>query len=235
MIRNSLTDSFIIGVTNVVNSLLSTLSDCGVYLNAGKEYGVASTKSFTSQVIVLFLICLHLTRPLLESDYCNKILCFISRSSLDLLEHLDTEMRELSERIFILCKNKSSIFILGSGYNRIIAYESALKIKELSYFHAEGYSLGSLKHGPFALIERGTPVILLTSGVMDNKIKICYEELKSREAEPFIIGENNDVSLYPLCDLWNVISMQYLSYYLCILRGNDPDFPRNLAKVVSVD
>lgn len=239
------TDSTIIGVVNVPDSLIARESHCGSYLNAGREVAVASTKAFTSQIIVLTLINiwfsqLHNKFPKLRQEYIS---C---------LRQVPTQVQETIELCKPLCKdiakqlvNKKSLFILGKNKSYPIAREGSLKIKEITYIHAEGYSGSSLKHGPFGLLEEGFPVILLapkddTYAKMTN----VYEEVLSRNAKVYFITDDIECKypnkvILPSNKFFNyllsVIPLQLISYYLSIEKGYNPDFPRNLAKVVTVE
>ncbi len=242
---------FLIGVVNVVDSLIAREVDCGVYLNAGREIGVASTKSFTSQVIILSLMAIWFSQK--KEINLNKRRCYIKD-----LRNLHINI----EKVINKCHNKMetyvsffntfpSCFLLGKGRARAIALEGALKIKEISYIHAEGYSASSLKHGPLALLEKGFPVILLhTHSCDESKIHNVYKEIKSRGAKViYITYENNtefiedeDLIISIGCDsnnifsdLLTIIPLQFLSYYIAIYKNYNPDMPRNLAKVVTVE
>ncbi len=235
--------SYVMGVTNVIDSQIARDTEFGVYLNAGKEFGVASTKSFTSQVIILILISLWFSNLKGKQNeeynlFLNDINIF-SKKTKNIIEYIDIQVKSVVDKI--IASKSNSLFILGKEYNKVIAFEAALKIKELSYFHAEGYSIGSLKHGPFALIEENTPIIFLISSSDDiNKVNSNIQEVKSRKALVIIIGNHidadiniNDTNKFEF--LWNAIAMQLLAYYLCVKTGKNPDFPRNLAKVVTVE
>jgi glucosamine--fructose-6-phosphate aminotransferase (isomerizing) len=238
------TEMPIIGITNVIDSDIAKNTDCGIYLNAGREFGVASTKSFTSQIIILFLLSiwfLNLKDKIFlnqEKIWLDDLIKFISKTDL-IINMLNDKIKLIADQIIETKKN--SLFILGKNYNKVIAYESALKIKELSYYHAEGYALGALKHGPFALIEDNTPIIFLVSPEDDiNRINSNLEEVKARGALSIIIGFHPDADISINIDnkfhfIWNAVAMQLLGYYLCVNTNKNPDFPRNLAKVVTVD
>jgi glucosamine--fructose-6-phosphate aminotransferase (isomerizing) len=230
---------FVLSIVNVEGSLIARDSDCCIYLKAGRENGVASTKSFTSQVLVLLLVALWLKAD--EKWY--RSLVFLPNAVCKTLE-LNEKCREIASKI----KEEKHIFILGKGFSESIAKEGSLKIKEISYIHAEGYSGGSLKHGPFALIEKNTPIILIMPDDEHfNKMMNAAEEVKCRGANVIIItdreiGNDNifdDVITIPKCGklahLLAVIPLQLLAYELSIQKGINPDFPRNLAKVVTVD
>ena len=183
-----------IGVVNSVDSLIARETDCGVYLNAGREVAVASTKSFTNQCIVLSLIALWFSQQLKNhSEKRRKIINDIRNIPYHIqciFDEIDN-IKQIANDINKL--NKNSMFILGKGSNEAIAKEGALKIKEVSYIHAEGYSSSSLKHGPFALIENNLPIILIDiDGIYRDKTRNVYEEIKSRGAYVLIISDDNE-------------------------------------------
>ena len=237
---------FLIGVINVVDSMIARETHCGCYLNAGREVGVASTKSFTSQVIIMALISIwfsqiHNSNELKRTKYIS---C-LRNLSVDIKNTIEISK---SNKNKILNKlNKENIFILGKGRSEAIAKESSLKIKELTYIHAEGYSGSSLKHGPFALLDEKLPVILISpSDEHLTKMVNVYEEVKSRHAPILFItdSENNNLEKDELLvlpyneifgDLLSVIPLQLASYYIALERNINPDFPRNLAKTVVVE
>lgn len=246
-------DLFMIGVINVVDSLIAREVDCGVYLNAGREVGVASTKSFTSQIIILSLMAIWFAQK-------RGINLNIRRKYINDLRNLHMNIEKILEK----CLNKmndflelfekfSSCFILGKGRSYPIALEGSLKIKEVSYIHAEGYNASSLKHGPLALLEEGFPVILINSNFYDSsKIHNCYREIKSRgsnvlyltienEKDVNFLDENDKVFSINLnttntfSELLTIIPIQFLAYYIALSKNLNPDMPRNLAKVVTVE
>ena len=235
---------FIIGVVNVVDSMISRESNCGCYLNAGREVAVASTKSFTSQVILLSMIAIWFAQTHKIND--NKRLQYISdirKLSNDISQVLSDG--EKYKTFVSQLYNKKSMFILGKGNLEAIAKESSLKIKEVSYIHAEGYSGSSLKHGPFGLLEKDFPVILIDSDQSHySKMTNVYEEIKSRHAKIITISNNYNLErenliLIPqnktFSNILSVIPMQLISYEISIKKEINPDFPRNLAKVVTVE
>jgi glutamine---fructose-6-phosphate transaminase (isomerizing) len=191
-----------ISIVNVVGSLIARSTGIGVYLNAGRENAVASTKAFTSQVTVLALVALWFRQQREERD--NLVVSPLRRELLDALQRLPISFG-MAFRTREKCKNwakqlqeKEHLFVLGKGYAEPIAYEGALKIKEMTYLHAEGYSGGALKHGPFALIEGdgqsahgATPVIVI---ILDddhaNHMRTAAEEVKARGAKVFVITDN---------------------------------------------
>jgi glucosamine--fructose-6-phosphate aminotransferase (isomerizing) len=239
----------VIGIVNVVGSLISRESDCGVYLNAGREVAVASTKAFTSQVIVLALVAIWFSQnrgdkmksrqKLIIDDIRN-----LSFKFTDIIKNISFIIKdELLQKL----KNKQHMFILGRGFAYPIACEGSLKIKEISYIHAEGYSGGALKHGPFALIEKGTPIIMIIlEDEYKDKMFSAAEEVRARGAHTIAITNfkmNNsvfdDVISIPDCGVMSsllaILPLQYLSYKLALELGYNPDYPRNLAKAVVVD
>jgi glucosamine--fructose-6-phosphate aminotransferase (isomerizing) len=256
-----------IGVINVVDSLISREVDCGVYCNAGQEIGVASTKSFISQVVCLSMISLWFSKlqninSKLRLNYI-KDLNNLSNDISMTLENIGIKIEKIAEDF-----KYNNLFILGKGSDEFIAKEGSLKIKELTYIHSEGYSSSSLKHGPFALLNKDFPVILLNlEQIHNDKIMNCYEEIKSREAPIILISnnpnkyevlfsnknfkediignvedflKNNDKCIIipenrSYASLLGIIPLQLLAYYVSINRGINPDKPKNLAKVVSVD
>jgi glucosamine--fructose-6-phosphate aminotransferase (isomerizing) len=234
-----------IGVVNVVDSLIAREVDCGSYLNAGKEFAVASTKSFTSQVIVLSMIAIWISQ--------EKNIHFVKRKQY--IEDLQTLNRDIiatidkseieMEHFLSLFTDKKSCFILGKGLSESVAKEGSLKIKEVSYIHSEAYSSSSLKHGPFALLESNFPVILIQpKDEYYSKNESVYHEITSRNANVMTITNHPEhdkpnTFLIPcsnktFASLLAIIPIQFLSYKLAISYNYNPDMPRNLAKVVSV-
>ena len=240
---------FTISIVNVVNSLIAREADCGIYINCGRENGVASTKSFTSQVIAMALLSIYLSQLKHEID-TKTIRKQIIRSILDLPLDIENCLK-----IFDDCKllipelmNKNSCFILGRKLCEPIAREGALKMKEISYIHAEGYPSGSLKHGPFAMIEDGTPIFILSPDMdSDDRCYSLAEEVKSRGALTILITNCTEVRRELFDYIINIpynkyfgnllanIPLQIIAYELSIAKNINPDRPRNLAKVVTVD
>ena len=232
-----------LGVVNVVDSLIAREVHCGVYLNACREVSVASTKSFTSMCLVLSLISIWFYQLKVTRQNTNIIrnIKNIQCLSKQIGVTLDICKTELLKYLYKL--DKRSMFILGRGKMEAVSREGSLKIKEVSYIHAEGYSTSSLKHGPFALLEVGFPVIL----VIDTTNKYfglnAYEEIKSRGAFILVITEIEDLEVNEKIvvpynkdyqEIINVVVFQYLAYLLSIKKRINPDKPRNLAKVVTV-
>ena len=228
------------GVVNVVDSMIARETNCGVYLNAGREVGVASTKSFTNQCVVLSMIaiwfsqnrgtCMERRRQMIN-DLRN--LPFHIENIFNHIENLENFVKS-----FI---NQTSCFILGKGKNKAIAKEGALKIKEIAYIHAEGFSSSSLKHGPFALIEENLPIIILdVDDENREKNRNAYQEIMARNAFIMRISDTTEgeLKIDKNVTFGGVIAniyIQLLSYQLSVQQGYNPDFPKNLAKVVTVE
>lgn len=245
---------FTIGVVNVVDSLIAREVDCGCYLHAGREVAVASTKSFTSQCVLLVMIAVwfsQIQEPKIKKSIQRKrIISDIRNLSHDIVKTL--ELREKIKSIVDIFTDHPSCFLLGKGRSEAIAHEGALKIKEITYIHAEGYSSSSLKHGPFALLQKGFPVIMLTPNDEHySKTQNATEEVKSRYAKVIRILEENENSNaseksydaddlivpanHTFAPLLQIIPIQLLSYEIAKVRNLNPDMPRNLAKVVTVE
>lgn len=242
--RNSGHNLTTIGVINVVDSLIAREVDCGVYLNCGRENGVASTKAFSSQVIVLTLIAIWFAQNDCETKEKRKIyLDKIKRLQNDIITTID-QNTEICQKVAQYLLNQNSIFILGKNTFEPIAREGSLKIKEIGYIHAEGYSSSALKHGPYALLDDGFPVVLITPHdeyFMRNQSTL--DELKARGA--YVIGisdtELSDkydvkikISKNSFSEITSIIPLQLIAYYLSVLKNIDPDRPRHLAKTVTV-
>ncbi len=228
-----------LNVISIVNSLTSSLereSDAALGLHCGPEIGVAATKSFTSQLVIFYKIMEHLSDQNLAFDFA-----LVSKAISKILDEEPSIMKLAKE-----LKHASDIYILGRGIHYPIAKEGALKIKELSYIHAEGFPTGELKHGPLALMDKSCFVIVINpedSAYQDNISNIL--EVKSRGAKIIGISNKNHETydywikipkmdpdiLYPLVE---IIPFQLLAYYTALERGEDPDYPRNLAKCVTV-
>jgi len=236
-------DVITIGVVNVVDSLIAREVDCGCYLNAGREVGVASTKSFTSQVIVLSMMAIWFAQ--VHDVNLRKRIKHI-RDLRKLYIDIDYTLKKNNVDQFLdMFKTQKSCFVLGKDKAEAIAQEAALKIKEISYIHAEAYSSSSLKHGPFALLEKDFPVILIAP---ENKYFAknmnAYEEIKSRYATIILVTDKDDLGLpntmlvaknESYAGLLCIIPLQILAFKLSIYKGCNVDMPRNLAKVVTVE
>lgn len=243
-----------ISVINTVNSLIARITQCGVYANASRENGVASTKSFIAQVVVLSLISIWINQNKYstkeEETKRLKMVSSLSNLPLDIEAcfTLFPNIHHISSQLLSIISNKTnnSLFILGSGLGFYIAKEGALKIKEISYIHAEAYSLLDLKHGPFALIEENTPIIVIAHDKKSyERAKNICSEIKSRNGMIILISSFKKI---PNCDyhiqvpynqeftfLLCVIPLQILAYELSLAKGLNPDFPKNLAKCVTVN
>jgi glucosamine--fructose-6-phosphate aminotransferase (isomerizing) len=244
-----------IGIINVVDSLIAREVDCVIYLNAGREFAVASTKAFTSQTICLSMLATWFSQ--IHNIHESKRKQLISDLS-NLSNNIKNTLIDIHEKIksiaqYIIEQNFSNMFVLGKGSDEAIAKEGSLKIKEISYIHAEGYSASSLKHGPFALLDENLPVILLnTDNVHNAKVVNCYEEVKSRKAPIIFISSemnnlnNPSIKSSPELNIFitenityqsllAVLPLQIMAYYLSINKGINPDVPKNLAKVVTVE
>jgi len=235
----------IIGIINVIGSLISRRTIENIYTNCGRENAVASTKSCTSQILSCLLLAIYKSELnlKLKPELKNKFLTDLNKLQTDIIQTLELEEKIKLVSTNILKKNKSSIFLLGKDELNGAALEGALKIKEIAYLHAEGYNISALKHGPYAMIENDTPIIILYKN-RDHFVKSIVEEIKTRGA--FVIEISYDCSDTDLnsikipinktfTGLLCVIILQLLSYHLSISKGINPDMPRNLAKVVTVD
>ena len=241
--------SKVFGICNVVGSSIARETDAGVYLHAGPEIGVASTKAFTSQVTVLALITLLLGRVRSISNAQGRL---IAQELLKLPDKV-TEVLENVDRIKTIAEEfqdcQNSLY-LGRGYNFPVALEGALKLKEISYIHAEGYPAAEMKHGPIALIDKNMPVIVIaTQDSTYDKIMSNIEEVRARNGRVIAIATQGDEdiskhaehviyvpqTLEMLMPIVSTIPLQLLAYYIATLRGCDVDQPRNLAKSVTVE
>ena len=236
-----------IGIINVVDSLIAREVDCGIYCNAGKEVGVASTKAFTSQSVCLSMTAIWFAQ--LHNTSLKKRTKMISDLH-NLSKDIESTIKGCEEKIKeISCKiSANNMFLLGKGSDECIAKEGSLKIKEISYIHSEGYSSSSLKHGPFALLDENFPVIILNLDQTHRTKTInCYQEVSSRKSPIVIISNDVSISEEVSCDivyvaenktyasLIGLIPIQLLAYYISIKNGINPDKPKNLAKVVTVE
>ena len=243
-----------IGIVNVVGSTIARDTDAGIYLHAGPEIGVASTKAFTAQVMVLVLLALKLGREkrLLDLEAFDKIAAEIDVLP-NLVQHCLKTTDAQVQTIAKCFRLASNFLFLGRGIHFPVALEAALKLKEISYIHAEGYPAAEMKHGPIALIDQLMPVVVIAPRSDPNyeKIKSNIEQVKARSGQLIIITEegNSDLDSFtspefivrvpvvstPLQPLLAVIPLQLLAYYIAELRGCSIDQPRNLAKSVTVE
>jgi len=240
----------VMGICNVVGSTIARESQGGIYTHAGPEIGVASTKAFTSQITVLSILSLLLGRirgRLSKKNGSQLIqgLLALPEKVQSILDQAD-KIREIAE---VYADNNNFLY-LGRGYNYPVALEGALKLKEISYIHAEGYPAAEMKHGPIALIDRNMPVVFIA--IRDSayeKVVGNIQEVKSRQGRIIAIATEGDElidkwaehviylpdTLEPLTPILSVIPLQLLAYYIAVKRGCDVDQPRNLAKSVTVE
>jgi len=238
-----------LGLVNAVGSSIARETDAGVYLHAGPEIGVASTKAFTSQVIVLSLITLLIGRRKITSPQDGFDLIKELKTIPDKVEkilQLNYEIEKIAEKFV----NATNFLYLGRGYNFPVALEGALKLKEISYIHAEGYPAAEMKHGPIALIDENMPVVFLApQDSVYEKVLSNIQEVKARGGKIIAIASENDTEIDKLVDfsikipttkrmlmpILNVIPLQLLAYHIAVKKGLDVDQPRNLAKSVTVE
>ncbi|PVH17562.1 glutamine-fructose-6-phosphate aminotransferase [isomerizing] [Candidozyma duobushaemuli] len=239
-----------VGVVNSVGSSMSRQTHCGVHINAGPEIGVASTKAYTSQYIALVMIALSLS-----NDFVSKRERHIEiiKGLKEIPEQIKTVLK-LEDKIKSLCNDflneQKSLLLLGRGFQHATALEGALKIKEISYMHSEGVLAGELKHGVLALVDGDLPIIALaTRDSLFPKVMSAIEQVTARSGRPIVICNEGDdllkdkayatlhvpLTVDCLQGLLNVIPLQLMSYWLAVNRGIDVDFPRNLAKSVTVE
>ena len=240
----------VLGVCNVVGSSIARLSDAGSYTHAGPEIGVASTKAFTAQVTVLTLMALMLGRKkgtIAESYY---------RELISELETIPTKvesmigMNDYIEELSAKFKDALNFLYLGRGYNFPVALEGALKLKEISYIHAEGYPAAEMKHGPIALIDENMPIVVIaTKKGHYEKVVSNIQEVKARNGIVIAVVTEGDTAVKeiadyvieipevsePLVPILSNIPLQLLSYHIAVMRGCNVDQPRNLAKSVTVE
>ena len=242
--------AMIIGLVNAVGSSIAHITDAGIYLHAGPEIGVASTKAFTTQITALLMLAIYLARHknILHEKRYEELLYSMERLPLQIQNFL--ERTDKIKDIATLFKGKSNILYLGRGPNFPVALEGALKLKEISYIHAEGYPAAEMKHGPIALIDENMPIVCMAiKDLSYEKILSNMEEIRSRKGEIIAIYNEEDEHLYELADhlikvpkthplltpVLSVIPLQLLAYYMAVLRGCNVDQPRNLAKSVTVE
>jgi glucosamine--fructose-6-phosphate aminotransferase (isomerizing) len=242
--------AFIFGVCNVVGSTISRATHSGAYTHAGPEIGVASTKAFTAQVAVLYLIALSVAdkRGTLSKDRLHRLMAELSTIPDKVEEVLKTN--DLVESIAAIYKDHRNALYLGRGYSFPVALEGALKLKEISYIHAEGYPAAEMKHGPIALIDEEMPVfVIATQGHSYEKVVSNIQEVKARKGKIIAIVTAGDKTVSELADhsieipktddslvpIVSVIPLQLLSYHVAVMRGCNVDQPRNLAKSVTVE
>ena len=242
--------AMVFGICNVPGSTIARESHAGAYTHAGPEIGVASTKAFTSQVTVLTMMALELGKIRGEFSTSEYRALLNELSILPKKVEKVLESKALVEDIASLYKDASNCLYLGRGVNFPIALEGALKLKEISYIHAEGYPAAEMKHGPIALIDENMPVIVVAPNKGHyEKLVSNVQEVKARNGKVIAVVTEGDVevaksadhvieipeTLEALTPLLTVIPLQLLSYYIAVMRGCDVDRPRNLAKSVTVE
>jgi glucosamine--fructose-6-phosphate aminotransferase (isomerizing) len=239
----------VLGIVNVVGSTIARESDGGVYVHAGPEIGVASTKAFTSQLTVMALVTLMLARARGMTREDGRVLA--------------SEIATLPDKVSLILKNTEPIkkiaeefkdsrnfLYLGRGANFPVALEGALKLKEISYIHAEGYPAAEMKHGPIALIDQNMPVVVIVprDGIYE-KVLSNIQEVRARRGRIIAVANDDDEQIGSMADyvlrvprtygffgpILNVLPLQLLSYYMAVARGTNVDQPRNLAKSVTVE
>jgi glucosamine--fructose-6-phosphate aminotransferase (isomerizing) len=242
--------AFIFGVVNAVGSSIARISHAGAYTHAGPEIGVASTKAFTGQLVVLIMMALKIAMEKRSIDQKRYM-------------HLLNELHDLPAKITLMLKEKDAIrqvahrykdatdaLYLGRGYNFPVALEGALKLKEISYIHAEGYPAAEMKHGPIALVQETLPVVFVaTKDSYHEKIVSNIQEIKARKGKVIAVITEGDETITRMADdiikvpeadeivapVLSTIPMQLLAYYIGVAKGYDVDKPRNLAKSVTVE
>lgn len=242
--------ALIYGIVNSVGSSISNMSHAGSYTHAGQEIGIASTKAFTTQVVILTLMALQLAdfKGNLSKSQLNTILVELERVPDKMKEilKLDDQIKEIAKEYY----EANNFLFLGRGANYPIALEGALKLKEISYIHAEGYPAAEMKHGPIALIDENMPtVVLATNDSAYEKIVSNIQEVKARKGRVIAVVNQGDTVIKEIADhvieiphtleifapLLTVVPLQLLAYHIAVWRGSDVDNPRNLTKSVTVE
>jgi len=238
-----------LGIINVVGSTIARETDAGIYLHAGPEIGVASTKAFTCQLAVLTMLSLYIgRRKFMSQAQCQEII----EGLCNIPEQMETVLKQsevVKDIVSQFCDRENWLF-LGRGYHYPIALEGALKLKEISYIHAEGMPAAEMKHGPIALINEGMPVVFVaTRGVQYDKVISNIEEVRARGGKVIVVATDGDTNITRYSDhvvyvpntieclqpLLSVVPLQLLAYHAAVVRGCNVDKPRNLAKSVTVE
>jgi glucosamine--fructose-6-phosphate aminotransferase (isomerizing) len=239
----------VFGIVNVVGSSIARATDAGVYLHAGPEIGVASTKAFTAQVAVLTMLAIELgRRKHIGDEEVGRYIDELSKIPEKISKILDQS--EHIKNIASANIEKNNWLFLGRGFNYPVALEGALKLKEISYIHAEGLPAAEMKHGPIALIHDGMPAVFIaTAGPQYDKIIGNIQEVRARGGKIIVVATEGDENIKEHADhlitipdapellqpMITVIPLQLLAYHAAVLRGHDVDKPRNLAKSVTVE
>ncbi|MFL2595141.1 MAG: glutamine--fructose-6-phosphate transaminase (isomerizing) [Flavobacteriaceae bacterium] len=242
--------AFVFGICNVVGSSIARAADTGAYTHAGPEIGVASTKAFTTQITMLILICLRLgqIRGSLTPEEFGRVAEELEKLPKSIETVLQSE--KAIQKIAKSYHEASNFLYLGRGYNFPVALEGALKLKEISYIHAEGYPAAEMKHGPIALIDKNMPVVVIaTNKGHYEKVVSNIQEIKSREGKIIAVVTKGDKSVKALADhvieipevtesltpILASVPLQLLAYHIAVMRDCNVDQPRNLAKSVTVE
>lgn len=242
--------ALIYGICNVIGSSIARATHAGSYTHAGPEIGVASTKAFSTQVVILTLLSLQIAqhKGTITTSYLRQVLYELQNipEKIKLTLQLDKQIQEIAAKF----KDASNFLYLGRGVNFPVALEGALKLKEISYIHAEGYPAAEMKHGPIALIDDQMPVVVLATNVSaHDKIVSNIQEVKARNGKVIAVVNEGDLEIAALADytieiplteeilspLLTVVPLQLLSYHIALMRGTNVDQPRNLAKSVTVE
>jgi glucosamine--fructose-6-phosphate aminotransferase (isomerizing) len=242
--------AFVFGICNVVGSSIARAADTGAYTHAGPEIGVASTKAFTTQITILMLIGLRLgqLRGTLSSEDFVRVAAELEAlpKAVETVLKSEKEIEKISKSY----KDATNFLYLGRGYNFPVALEGALKLKEISYIHAEGYPAAEMKHGPIALIDKNMPVVVIaTNKGHYEKVVSNIQEIKSRNGKIIAVVTKGDKSVKALADhvieipeitesltpILASVPLQLLAYHIAVMRGCNVDQPRNLAKSVTVE
>ncbi|HJZ86811.1 MAG TPA: isomerizing glutamine--fructose-6-phosphate transaminase, partial [Polyangia bacterium] len=240
----------VLGVVNVLGSSIARVADWALYTHAGPEIGVASTKAFTTQLAVMALLAIHLGRRsgALDPEAADRLL-----TELVMIPHKMVEVLGAASQVQVLARRYGGardFLFLGRGTNYPIALEGALKLKEISYIHAEGYAAGEMKHGPIALVDEHMPIVVIAPrGPGYEKVLSNLTEVKARDGKVIALATRGDGEIGGLADevilvpdtppclqpLLTVLPLQLLAYHVADFKGTDVDQPRNLAKSVTVE
>ncbi|GMM32324.1 glutamine--fructose-6-phosphate transaminase (isomerizing) [Martiniozyma asiatica (nom. inval.)] len=240
-----------VGVVNSVGSSISRDTDCGVHINAGPEIGVASTKAYTSQFIALVMLALQISNNIIDNKERHMEIIKGLEEIPMMIDKIIKKSDEIKDISLKFLHDKKSMLVVGRGYQFASALEGALKIKEISYIHAEGVQAGELKHGVLALIDENMPIVAFaTEDSFSPKVNSAIQQITARDGKPIVILTEGDKLLDKskfsasieipktvdcLQGLLNIVPLQLMSYYLAVAAGGDPDRPRNLAKSVTVE